>query len=523
MKRDLTDWLNGLERSEVEERHDAADVGLLLAPIDARTSAPSRHVAQGSRDEPSPILRAPTLDAPNAPTRPDAPISIDAPLSVDAPAQDEPGDRSRAPLRWPAPPPRRSTPIDVVDPTSPTDHEIEDEPAADDVRDAPIEGPRPDEMPSPARDDVDMPLSSFDRDLFEPSLAPGDELASDWASQGLGFDIDAEAIAEGLRLRRAADAMEDLPPEDAWPSEDAWPPDDPGEERDALFVQKLGRVIEMKKAKAAERNEHDAEGGGRRGPFVALLSLIVLVALAGTFFALRYVRRSSPDHMNGEAAALYEEGRWEESAELYRRAYERHPGSMPALMGLAKASERAGRLQDALDAWRLWLAHAPQPTPERAQGLCETAKVHAAMGSVDEAMSCLREAMEIDPSNVEVRAAQAELLDRQGRYLDALEARGAASRLLPPTEGDPDGATFDGLIGAGTDALRSMRYDDAMRHFADALVLRSRDVRPWLGLAGARQGKGELTEAEGILRDAMTACPVDPTIAMKLRELRSPE
>ena len=78
---------------------------------------------------------------------------------------------------------------------------------------------------------------------------------------------------------------------------------------------------------------------------------------------------------------------------------------------------------------------------------------------------------------------------------------------------------YEKHLEVGTVALNLKRYDEAQSYFTQALAIRSDDERPWLGLAGAYQGKGKVAEALKVLQETQSRIPESVTIEAKIGEL----
>jgi len=88
----------------------------------------------------------------------------------------------------------------------------------------------------------------------------------------------------------------------------------------------------------------------------------------------------------------------------------------------------------------------------------------------------------------------------------------------PASTRGPD-REYEKHLEVGAVALNLKRYDDALSHFNRALSIKSDDERPWLGLVGVHQGKGNDAEALKLLQDAQKLLPDSVTIGAKIDEL----
>ena len=277
----------------------------------------------------------------------------------------------------------------------------------------------------------------------------------------------------------------------------------------------------------------------RRIRLTVLCTVAILVL--GTIFALyRYIQNNSQGAIAQEARALYEEERYDEAMASYQRGFDRYPDSREFLLGLARSSARAGQSDQALTAWRLYLNQIlEEEKPDRAQALYEIGRLYALKKAPDKAIEHLIQSSNLDPTRYDTYFVLGRLLEEQNRpaealnaYRRALELRPSSQEALdamkrvaglvvdqpPPAQG-PD-REYKKHLEVGTVALNLKRYDDALSHFNQALSIKSDDERPWLGVAGVYQGKGNDAEALSFLQDAQKLIPGSVTIEAKIDELK---
>ena len=309
-------------------------------------------------------------------------------------------------------------------------------------------------------------------------------------------------------------------------------------DRDTQIAERLRRVTQMRRA-AVEAARLAQAPQQRRMRLTVLCTVAILVL--GTIFALyRYIQNNSQGAIAQEARALYEEERYDEAMASYQRGFDRYPDSREFLLGLARSSARAGQSDQALTAWRLYLNQIlEEEKPDRAQALYEIGRLYALKKAPDKAIEHLIQSSNLDPTRYDTYFVLGRLLEEQNRpaealnaYRRALELRPSSQEALdamkrvaglvvdqpPPAQG-PD-REYKKHLEVGTVALNLKRYDDALSHFNQALTIKSDDERPWLGVAGVYQGKGNDAEALSFLQDAQKLIPGSVTIEAKIDELK---
>ena len=307
-------------------------------------------------------------------------------------------------------------------------------------------------------------------------------------------------------------------------------------DRDTQIAERLRRVTQMRRA--AVEAARLAQAPQRRMRLTVLCTVAILVL--GTIFALyRYIQNNSQGAIAQEARALYEEERYDEAMASYQRGFDRYPDSREFLLGLARSSARAGQSDQALTAWRLYLNQIlEEEKPDRAQALYEIGRLYALKKAPDKAIEHLVQSSNLDPTRYDTYFVLGRLLEEQNRpaealnaYRRALELRPSSQEALdamkrvaglvvdqpPPAQG-PD-REYEKHLEVGAVALNLKRYDDALSHFNQALSIKSDDERPWLGLVGVHQGKGNDAEALKLLQDAQKLLPDSVTIGAKIDEL----
>ena len=308
------------------------------------------------------------------------------------------------------------------------------------------------------------------------------------------------------------------------------------EGREADHAAHLRRVTHTRRAAVESSSPGQVP---QRRMRLALLCTVAILVLGTTFALYRHIQNNSQSAIAQEAQTLYDEGRYDEAMASYQRGFDRYPDSREFLLGLARASARAGQSDQALTAWRLYLNQLPEEEkPGRAQALYEIGRLYALKKAPDKAIEHLIQSSNLDPTRYDTHFVLGRLLEEQDRPAEALNAYRRALELRPssqealdamkrvaglvvdqplPAQG-PD-REYEKHLEVGTVALNLKRYDDALSHFNQALSLKSDDERPWLGVAGVHQGRGNDAEALKFLQDAQKFIPDSVTIEAKINEL----
>jgi tetratricopeptide (TPR) repeat protein len=125
------------------------------------------------------------------------------------------------------------------------------------------------------------------------------------------------------------------------------------------------------------------------------------------------------------ASGLYEEGRYAEAAESYRKAIRILPDSGPARVGLANALWQLGETNRCIETYEEAVRLAPQYAP----GFYGLAYYYGELGRPEDALRTLKELAAIQPNDARVYGEIGLVLVHEERYEEALAAFGHAVRL----------------------------------------------------------------------------------------------
>ncbi len=272
--------------------------------------------------------------------------------------------------------------------------------------------------------------------------------------------------------------------------------------RNNKFINRLQKVLQGRRTKAAEEKEHEIKHKVSYVPRIIFLCVFMLITLAGAWGVLFFLERNTPEALNSRAEKLFEQNEFDEAMNLYQKAYKIYPSENSLLTGLAKSAEKAGKIQTASVALNEYLKLLPLDKKEERQTI-------------------LKELERLNGNNENKSPQQPQPTQTQIQVQPKIET--------PPPPPTPNlNAQFKSndikynyelLIKEGSKNLIYKHYDLAMNNFFEALRLKNNDVRAWLGLAEAYKGKGLKSDALRILQNAYVIFGTNPTIEMALRFL----
>ena len=201
---------------------------------------------------------------------------------------------------------------------------------------------------------------------------------------------------------------------------------------EALDIARI--AVEKERALASLNSAHLR--GMRRQAFRRGLALAdanlgaILNALGRVEEAETYLRRAIALDPQARRAylnlskALYKQARYEEALDAARVAVQQDPEYAKARLNLSAALYKQARYEEALDAARV----AVQQDPKYAKAQANLGAILNALGRAEEAETHLRRAIALDPQDVDLFA---QVLMRQGRYQEAMDALAQAAALAP--------------------------------------------------------------------------------------------
>jgi tetratricopeptide (TPR) repeat protein len=177
---------------------------------------------------------------------------------------------------------------------------------------------------------------------------------------------------------------------------------------------------------------------GSRGRVFALVLFLILAA--GTLFAgYRHSRRNSYDALMNEAAELYGQERYTPAYEVYQNAASRYPGRDEPLLGAARSAERAGRLEEAIEAYDALLGRFPSgATISRSAVFFEIGRLYSVLKVWNKACENLENAVTADATNYDAYFALGGALEEQGKLEEAARAYRHALDLSPSSNAARD-------------------------------------------------------------------------------------
>ena len=301
---------------------------------------------------------------------------------------------------------------------------------------------------------------------YIPQDAPPDDEAipqdHDWQERATGFTLSL-----------------DEPPPELWTHINDDDPDPEYEPTDSLqgaayvqihgrnFTERLHHTLKQRKERAEERAQDNDEPPAKTLMQMAVILCSCLVmALGFALLALWFIGRETPDGMKRRAESLIEAGRFDEAAEVYRRAHRRYPDKPEFLAGLSESSEKAGHPQ--------------------------TAK--AARDEYEQKVS---------------RPASTDIPPKP-------ETKPQEHHVIP--EEKP--MTFTDYLNEGNYAYNIGMYNRAVINFFRAMNINSRDIRPYLGLSASYRMKGMYFDSYRITEEARRLFGRSPAVDMCIYYLR---
>ena len=169
--------------------------------------------------------------------------------------------------------------------------------------------------------------------------------------------------------------------------------------------------------------------------------------------------------------ALYKQERYEEALNAARIAVEQDPEYAKAHLNLSAVLYKQKRYEEALNAARI----AVEQDPEYAKAHANLGAILNALGRAEEAETHLRRAIALDPQDVDLFA---QVLMRQGRYQEAIDALAQAAALDPTS---PQAAELHFLMGQA--AQENGQPEAAAEYYTHALEMDPRYMKAlrWLG------------------------------------------
>jgi tetratricopeptide (TPR) repeat protein len=319
-------------------------------------------------------------------------------------------------------------------------------------------------------------------DISEPE-APEEEAAeADGAAESvyaeeerelLSESDSAETVQEPIEFELASEEIElekpEIPSSSPSPALSTPPPVpgaaiwDDGERR---FEERLRRVEQTRRKSPSRRwySKLRAEYAG----FVAA-GMIALIVFGTIFLTLNHLRRNSYGFLMKSAEKFYINERYEDSLKAYREVSLMYPDRIEPFLGVARASEQTGRIEEAIEAYKRVLDLEPF--------------FDFARGELERVSS--------GPEELEEAHAMADAGSRE----------------------------YDDVARMGKIALLAGEYGDALLHFSDALAIYSGDAGVWVGFADAQNGLGSADEAVKSLKTALLLDPANAEVKAKLADI----
>jgi protein O-GlcNAc transferase len=219
--------------------------------------------------------------------------------------------------------------------------------------------------------------------------------------------------------------------------------------------------------------------------------------------------------LNGLAAALVQQGKFDEAASNLRAALRAQPDNAETHNNLGSVLTRLGRNVDAID----YLRQALRLKPDYAQAHYNLGLVLKSLGQRDPAMAAFHESLRIQPDLAPAMHDLGNLLAENGSLTEAESQYRQALRLRPDRA--------DTHHNLGCVLQRQGRLDDASVNYNQALKLNPSSGQAHFNLGTALQAQGRLNEAADSYRRALALLPdyaeAHNNLGLVLREQGRPD
>ena len=491
MNQGLTDWLNGNYKSPEAEKNSEG-TGLLLAPISDThpqldfsnfdlTPPENFNKPQISQNTPSKIVEdnlkpAPEISQITTPTlapKNEFKIKNEPELEIESQSQSE---SLQAQNTTPEPELKQEQEQKEPEQNLTQDNESENESEVEQVQEFKNEPEVENEINNNNDNENEFNIENAYRQKLTD---PPDELWTDIAEPDNSF----QAQIEDSELRR-----------------------------NNKFVNRLQKVLQGRRSKAAEErereHEHEARNLNSYVSRIILLCVFMLITLAGAFGVSIYLERYTPEAFNLRAEKLFAQKNFDEAMNLYQKAYKIYPKEFSFLKGLAKSAEQAGHLQTANIALNEYLKMLPlDDTQNRADALKELERINGNNKDKNNSQSQSQPQQQVQVQNITKPKTEFEI-----EIAPKIE--------IPKMKSGDAKYNYELLLTEGNKNLIYRHYDLATNNFFEALRLKNNDVRAWLGLAESYRGKGLKSDAQRILQNAAIIFGSNPTVEMALKFLR---
>ena len=204
---------------------------------------------------------------------------------------------------------------------------------------------------------------------------------------------------------------------------------------------------------------------------------------------------SSPELLSILGEFLIERGEREKAERHLRKALFEDPASLPALLNLARALWEQGRESEAMDYFEEVRRLAPLNFRSRAF----LAQYYLGKGEPERAETPLREAMDLEPENAELRQMlQVCLLESGNRKAEEGDYAGAVAYYKEALAGNPGAVELYRNLGVAYAEMED--YESAAESLKSYTEERPEDVNAWLMLGDIAWEEGEHARARDYWR-----------------------
>ena len=276
--------------------------------------------------------------------------------------------------------------------------------------------------------------------------------------------------------------------------------------------------------------------------FIAVCLFAII--LIGTVIALyRNIQRGTYDAMMTRAQDLFAQQQYAAALDAFNETSRRHPDRIEPLLGVAHSAERAGRINDAIAAYRLSLERFSAGTAHlRSQTFYEIGRLYTALTEWGNAQESFESAITADVTNFNAHFSLGNALEEQSKLDEALLIYQQALNLSPSSNAAREAINrvnlamsdreeaerlallelrFQQAAQYGRAALEDERFREASDYFAEALAIRSDDASAWVGFGEARFRLGDTAGAVTSMQRALERDPEYELARSRLAEIEA--
>ena len=221
------------------------------------------------------------------------------------------------------------------------------------------------------------------------------------------------------------------------------------------------------------------------------------MTLGFAYFGLYFIQRETPDGLNARAVNAFEQGNFDEAANLYAIGCRRYPHVLTFFTGLARSAEKAGRTQTAITAWNEYMSSLPE-------------------GDTEDRRTAQQELDRLIPGGEKKPQTYTITLPQPAKPA----VKETPSAVNKPQLPDVRPMTFEEALSEGRNAFNIGMFSRAIANFHKAHAIRENDIRPYVGLIASYRSKGMFFDAKRLLDEARKKFGRRPELEIEMYYLR---